>query len=686
MPYPDDIFDSDQNTTLPPAPPKTKKVPWVTTGGQSPSGQSPVDTSQTASVNPSGSNIDVGYSTPGPVGNQLTDLSQGIPSAPKSTAVQAYERVLQAQSPDNPTGMPSRPHPKIWQRILAGGLGAAAGIVNSDRLYQGQPLDPRAGEQAVLGTTGYNRDLQDWEVKAGAAKAAVADERQHDEDLMNARLKEAQIAESYDYRKLTASQRSLYDQERIQNQQTNIAAQVQGRDETAEQRFRTGGGALVPNVSTTPSTFPGPPPSQLPAGASPVDQLPPSTLPPVPQSLPAYVPEGSVPISSPPFVKRQYPGQDMSAYQEIPNQKAIDRGQMVAATPDQAKVLNIDPGTMIPTSQANTVQVGLRPKAAGAGAAKADAMAVMQKVATANPGVDMSDNAKIAAAIAKSNLDSDERAKLEGYIAMNSTPASTMSAGVARGYILRSLMPVDVLDSQTGNLGKITAGDLAKNEFLPGTNIPRYVPASEGDKQLQRNALFNEMYNSIDLAKGSLAKVTDTPQLRAAMAFVSDPIHADPSMIRNYADALTKTAAFTDSTGQLNANGRYFQNVAALRESVLSLRSLGMMGQGSESQRQALLSTVPGAQFVNVPFHEGQLDRARILVDQLHTGQPGIGGPTGLIPRGPSSSPSNPAGSPLTPADAQKYLMQVGWKKGPPTAAQKKAAEALATKDGKVLP
>lgn len=97
-----------------------------------------------------------------------------------------------AQGPGSRTAalmgqMPQVPHPKPWQRLLAGALGGAAGFANASAGRPGnmlRPIDPTEATAGIYGMGGYQAKLAQWQQQVKAAEY---------EDTLGEKAREADI-------------------------------------------------------------------------------------------------------------------------------------------------------------------------------------------------------------------------------------------------------------------------------------------------------------------------------------------------------------------------------------------------------------------------------------------------------------------------------------------------------------
>lgn len=172
-----------------------------------------------------------------------------MPLPPPTPAEQAYQTTLANQ--------PKRPQPKLWQRILAGGMGAIQGYSQIARYgpHQMPTIDMQPAIQNLYGMPQYQAATSAWQQQVGAQKEAVENERKERENLETSRLRQSQQDLNDSYRRMNNDSRMA-----------GVNERQQANDQTIAQRFEAGGGQIQPDIQGTGTTSL--PAYQPPTGAS----------------------------------------------------------------------------------------------------------------------------------------------------------------------------------------------------------------------------------------------------------------------------------------------------------------------------------------------------------------------------------------------------------------------------------
>lgn len=145
----------------------------------------------------------------------------------------------------------------------------------------------------------------------------------------------------------------------------------------------------------------------------------------------------------------------------------------------------------------------------------------------------------------------------------------------------RQMAPLQVLDSANGNAPMYST-------YLEMMKQPgRYIPANEGDKAIAKENLMQDIQGSSKIFRSDIAKMkADFPvdmQAKIALAMRADDPHAALSQVIG-ADAL----------GSLSPDQQQvYVDLQQLAEQGMAVRSLLGAGQGSDTMRAAMRTTLP---------------------------------------------------------------------------------------------
>jgi hypothetical protein len=237
---------------------------------------------------------------------------------------------------------------------------------------------------------------------------------------------------------------------------------------------------------------------------------------------------------------------------------------------------------------------------------------------------------------------------LKGLLPHNSPEYADMMAYEARKKLVPNVMagvrlqiareqPLQVIDTdpKTGQKfmryatrGEMLAANAAGNPM---------APAEAGQKVLNKEAIFSDLYYNIDQVGKSLDAMTTFStgdRARIALALRS----SDP---RSAMDTLLGSMAIGDDPKIRN----YLTSLASLQENAMGLRGLGVGGgQTSDMARELIESTVPSGKTPDVAYGKLQLQKFKGTVDRLHEAVPGLGGPGTPPPAGAGTQAPPPTG------------------------------------------
>ncbi len=315
--------------------------------------------------------------------------------------------------------------------------------------------------------------------------------------------------------------------------------------------------------------------------------------------------------------------------------------RFVAVTPDNSAIMPSHKiGELVPWSEyksslsehektvrANATAANKPPSAEGE---KLAFQAIIQKVAAEN-GISpeaLTDVRKLMPAIQKSTtLSPEEKNHAVAYLTANPTPSAQGTNSLVRVEGLGQMREYPVINRSTGQLEMRNAAEI--NASNGG-----FMPAGEGARTQDKNAIFQDLHYNLDTAKNAVsALVTLDPGTRAALA--NQLQETDP---RSAISAFLHGAIGTQLTPQQK---HAVLALAQLSENALSLRSVAGMGQGAQDLRDAIRSVLPSAKSPDVPYMMDQLKNFEQVVSRLEsptqqrlgagprnqTPSPGKGGP-----------------------------------------------------------
>lgn len=519
-------------------------------------------------------------------------------------------------------GPPPPPHPKLWQRLVAGGLGAMEGVGQQQR----RPLNLNMGpaEDAVLGNTKYAQQTADYGRRLGVANQAAEAERKMQEDQQKAE----EHSSTMDLNRTKA-------RESDENTQSLIDAR-KDRTATAQAKLREGVDYRDPNETLS---FPGgdlqngPPP--LPNFDSGNDAGP--MLPPKPPNIQPSMPPSGANVGYSPQVSTMPPEgfkdivpppgspKGMLASKATPQQVSIDAGRMVRITQDdvdnaaQYKVPAPGrPGDVKPKEVYDAWQANLRKRIETATAAKANSkdnfMGLMSKVAQEqglNPAALTDPKVQVESIKRSQVLTEPEKAQAYTWLQANANPAATSSNIVLRNEGLQESRVYQVINKDTGQLEMRNAQEINGSKGL-------YAPAAPGAQAMGKTAIFSDIHYNIDTARKALQALDEfDPATRAKIAYYLRETHPESSIQTFLTGELGTT--LTPQQAELA------QALAQLSENAMSLRSVAGMGQGAQDLRDAIRSVIPSGKTPTKDYGLSQLNKFESVVSRIEKGVPGMG-------------------------------------------------------------
>lgn len=192
--------------------------------------------------------------------------------------------------------------------------------------------------------------------------------------------------------------------------------------------------------------------------------------------------------------------------------------------------------------------------------------------------------------------------------------ANTTARGMAFAYGRAKYMQVPVLDSDTQEMGFKTPLEIAASGN-------KYKPLAEADKQMMKNAVFEDIKGAAGKLRAATQANTDGFSA-AQVAQMTAAMQADPSggvlssTISNLAHAGAKDSLTPKQQDQAIAMQQAYENAYALR-------GVAGMGSGSDQLRDAIRATLPGPS--SPPGYAlKQLTAFEQQVNRLHRGVPNM--------------------------------------------------------------
>ena len=184
--------------------------------------------------------------------------------------------------------------------------------------------------------------------------------------------------------------------------------------------------------------------------------------------------------------------------------------------------------------------------------------------------------------------------------------AAIRGESYARGRALYTFK--DVTDTQTGEVREVSAMEMAKE---PG----RYTGASEQEKVSARDAVHESLTTNFKALEKSLDKLPnglDTETQATLKLAMRSP---DPGLFETLIVNKIKQGA-PDEVLQ------YLTNMKAMQEDVMVLRSVGGMGAGSDTMRNAMVALIPGPGTSSVKEAKMQIGAAKRTTEALFSRRP----------------------------------------------------------------
>ena len=166
----------------------------------------------------------------------------------------------------------------------------------------------------------------------------------------------------------------------------------------------------------------------------------------------------------------------------------------------------------------------------------------------------------------------------------------------------------NVVNKQTGEVGEVSALEMAKNPSL-------YGGASEQEKISARDSVHESLNTNFKALSDSLDKLPNGLDTET-QALVKKALNEDnPGMI----DTLLVNKVKANASDEVL---QYLTNIKLMQEDVMTLRSVGGMGAGSDAMRHAMVQTVPGAGTGSVREAKMQIAGAKRTSDALFSRRP----------------------------------------------------------------
>lgn len=166
----------------------------------------------------------------------------------------------------------------------------------------------------------------------------------------------------------------------------------------------------------------------------------------------------------------------------------------------------------------------------------------------------------------------------------------------------------NVVNKQTGEVGEVSALDMAKNPSM-------YGGASEQEKISARDSVHESLNTNFKSLSDSLDKLPNGLDTETQALIKQALNEENPGMIETLMVNKLKQGASDELL-------QYLTNIKLMQEDVMTLRSVGGMGAGSDSMRHAMVQTVPGAGTSSVKEAKMQIAGAKRTSDALFSRRP----------------------------------------------------------------
>jgi len=166
----------------------------------------------------------------------------------------------------------------------------------------------------------------------------------------------------------------------------------------------------------------------------------------------------------------------------------------------------------------------------------------------------------------------------------------------------------NVVNKQTGEVGEVSALEMAKNPSL-------YGGASEQEKISARDSVHESLNTNFKALGDSLDKLPNGLDTETQVLLKKALSEDNPGLI----DTLLVNEVKANASDELL---QYITNIKLMQEDVMTLRSVGGMGAGSDSMRHAMVQTIPGAGTGSVREAKMQIAGAKRTSDALFSRRP----------------------------------------------------------------
>jgi hypothetical protein len=166
----------------------------------------------------------------------------------------------------------------------------------------------------------------------------------------------------------------------------------------------------------------------------------------------------------------------------------------------------------------------------------------------------------------------------------------------------------NVVNKQTGEVGEVSALEMAKNPSM-------YGGASEQEKVSARDSVHESLNTNFKALSDSLDKLPNGLDTETQALLKQALNEENPGMIETLMVNKVKQGA-SDEVLQ------YLTNIKIMQEDVMTLRSVGGMGAGSDAMRHAMVQTIPGAGTSSVREAKMQINAAKRTSDALFSRRP----------------------------------------------------------------
>jgi hypothetical protein len=166
----------------------------------------------------------------------------------------------------------------------------------------------------------------------------------------------------------------------------------------------------------------------------------------------------------------------------------------------------------------------------------------------------------------------------------------------------------NVVDKQTGEVGEVSSIDIARDPN-------RYSGASEQEKISARDSVHESLNTNFKALSESLDKLPNGLDTETQAIIKASLRTENPGLI----ETLMVNKVKANAPDELL---QYLTNIKAMQEDVMTLRSVGGMGAGSDTMRNAMVNLIPGPGTSSVKEAKMQIAAAKRTSDALFSRRP----------------------------------------------------------------